>query len=36
MELLEWERELETLKRLQENLKSPAEITFEYKRENKC
>ena len=31
MELIEWEGELETLKRLQENLKSLEEITFEYK-----
>ncbi|GBD98373.1 hypothetical protein BMS3Abin07_00385 [bacterium BMS3Abin07] len=31
MELLEWEGELETLTRLQEKLKSLAEITFEYK-----
>ncbi len=31
MELLEWEGELETLKRLQEKLKSLAEIRFEYK-----
>ena len=31
MELLEWEGELETLKRLQEKLKSLKEITFEYK-----
>ncbi len=31
MELIEWEGELETLKRLQEKLKSLEEITFEYK-----
>ena len=31
MELIEWEGELETLKRLQANLKSLEEITFEYK-----
>ena len=31
MELVEWEGELETLKRLQANLKSLEEITFEYK-----
>ncbi len=31
MELLEWEGELETLKRFQEKLKSLEEITFEYK-----
>jgi hypothetical protein len=31
MELIEWEGELETLKRLQTNLKSLEEITFEYK-----
>ncbi len=31
MELVEWEGELETLKRLQTNLKSLEEITFEYK-----
>ncbi len=31
MELIEWEGELETLKRLQDNLKSLEEITFEYK-----
>ena len=31
MELVEWEGELETLKRLQINLKSLEEITFEYK-----
>ena len=31
MELIEWEGELETLKRLQVNLKSLEEITFEYK-----
>ncbi|MBU4319760.1 MAG: hypothetical protein L6246_02870 [Thermodesulfovibrionales bacterium] len=31
MELVEWEGELETLKRLKANLKSLEEITFEYK-----
>ncbi len=31
MELIEWEGELETLKRLQEKLRSLEEITFEYK-----
>ena len=31
MELVEWEGELDTLKRLQANLKSLEEITFEYK-----
>lgn len=31
MALVEWEGELETLKRLQANLKSLEEITFEYK-----
>ncbi len=31
MELIEWEGELETLKRLQEKVKSLEEITFEYK-----
>lgn len=31
MELIEWEGELETLIRLQANLKSLEEITFEYK-----
>ena len=31
MELIEWDGELETLKRLQANLKSLEEITFEYK-----
>lgn len=31
MELIEWEGELETLKKLQTNLKSLEEITFEYK-----
>ena len=31
MELIEWEGELETLKRLQEKLTSLEEITFEYK-----
>lgn len=31
MELLEWEGEIETLRRLREKLKSLEEITFEYK-----
>ncbi len=31
MDLIEWEGERETLKRLQEKLKSLEEITFEYK-----
>ena len=31
MELIEWEGEIETLKRLQEKLKSLEEIVFEYK-----
>lgn len=31
MELIEWEGEFETLKRLQEKLKSLEEIRFEYK-----
>lgn len=31
MELIEWEGEIETLRRLQEKLKSLEEITFEYK-----
>jgi hypothetical protein len=31
MELVEWEGEIETLKRLQAHLKSLEEITFEYK-----
>ncbi len=31
MVLIEWEGEIETLKRLQEKLKSLEEITFEYK-----
>ena len=31
MELIEWEGEIETLKRLEEKLKSLKEITFEYK-----
>lgn len=31
MELIEWEGELETLKKMQEKFKSLEEITFEYK-----